>query len=271
MEGGDLVPLLEQLESNVDDLQKVLQPLLQGSLCISLISDMSRKLPLLDRAKLLMLITYTLESLLFSYLRLHGVDSREHLVYKELTCIKQYFEKIKALETSPEKRAMALDKKAADPSIKHGLVGVPRSDLERAEKEAKEKALAQLRAMKLAKKSAVSQQASAKERSSHSTNSGSRPASQSDSHSNRHGSAEGGVPVAKAPATTAQQPSVKKTAKEKSRGRRERYKAAKAMKSPQTQIGKKGDGSELRKAKSSGKRRRLAAKAAAKDKNAKAS
>jgi hypothetical protein len=57
-------------------------------------------------------------------LRLHGVDSREHLVYKELTCIKQYFEKIKVLETSPEKRAMALDKKAADPFIKHGLVGV---------------------------------------------------------------------------------------------------------------------------------------------------
>ncbi|OXV06164.1 hypothetical protein Egran_06071 [Elaphomyces granulatus] len=268
MEGGDLVPLLEQLESNVDDLQKVLQPLLQGSLCISLISDMSRKLPLLDRAKLLMLITYTLESLLFSYLRLHGVDSREHLVYKELTCIKQYFEKIKVLETSPEKRAMALDKKAADPFIKHGL---PRSDLERAEKEAKEKALAQLRAMKLAKKSAVSQQASAKECSSHSTNSGSRPASQSDSHSNKHGSAEGSVPVAKAPATTAQQPSVKKTAKEKSRGRRERYKAAKAVKNPQTQLGKKGDGSKLRKAKSSGKRRRLAAKAAAKDKNVKAS
>jgi hypothetical protein len=123
--------------------------------------------------------------------------------------------------------------------------------------------------MKLAKKSAVTQQASAnlKEGSSHSTSSGSRPAAQSDSHSK---SAEGCVPVAKAPATTAQQPSVKKTAKEKSKGRRERYKAAKAMKTPQTQLGKKGDGSELRKAKSSGKRRRLAAKAAAKVKNAKA-
>lgn len=62
---GDLVPLLEKLEDSVDDLQKVLHPLLQGSLYISLISDMSKKLPLLDRAKLLVLITYTLESLLF--------------------------------------------------------------------------------------------------------------------------------------------------------------------------------------------------------------
>jgi exosome complex protein LRP1 len=62
MEAGDLIPLFEQLEDNVDDLEEVLLPLLQGSLSIS---DMSKKLPLLDRAKLHVLITYTLESLIF--------------------------------------------------------------------------------------------------------------------------------------------------------------------------------------------------------------
>jgi hypothetical protein len=36
--------------------------------------------------------------------------------------VKQYFEKIKALETEPEKRTMALDKQAAGRFIKHGLV-----------------------------------------------------------------------------------------------------------------------------------------------------
>lgn len=57
-----------------------------------------------------------------AYLRLHGVNAKEHPVFKELTRVKQYFEKIKALETEPEKRTMALDKQAASRFIKHGLV-----------------------------------------------------------------------------------------------------------------------------------------------------
>lgn len=36
--------------------------------------------------------------------------------------MKQYFDKIKVLETGPEKRTMALDKDAASRFIKHGLV-----------------------------------------------------------------------------------------------------------------------------------------------------
>lgn len=40
--------------------------------------------------------------------------------------MKQYFEKIKALETEPEQRTMTLDKEAAGRFIKHGLVGCPR-------------------------------------------------------------------------------------------------------------------------------------------------
>jgi exosome complex protein LRP1 len=58
-------------------------------------------------------------------LRLHGVNAREHPVFKELTRVKQYFEKIKALEAGPEKRTMILDKGAAERFIKHGLVGIP--------------------------------------------------------------------------------------------------------------------------------------------------
>jgi exosome complex protein LRP1 len=36
--------------------------------------------------------------------------------------VKQYFDKIKALETEPEQRTMTLDKEAAGRFIKHGLV-----------------------------------------------------------------------------------------------------------------------------------------------------
>lgn len=45
-------------------------------------------------------------------------------MFKELTRVKQYFEKIKALETEPEKRTMSLDKQAAGRFIKHNLVRV---------------------------------------------------------------------------------------------------------------------------------------------------
>lgn len=43
-------------------------------------------------------------------------------MFKELTRVKQYFEKIKALETEPEKPNLTLNKEAAARFIKHGLV-----------------------------------------------------------------------------------------------------------------------------------------------------
>lgn len=43
-------------------------------------------------------------------------------MFRELTRVKQYFEKIKALETEPEQRKMTLDKGAANRFVKHGLV-----------------------------------------------------------------------------------------------------------------------------------------------------
>jgi exosome complex protein LRP1 len=52
------------------------------------------------------------------------VDAKQHPVFRELTRVKQYFEKIKALETEPEERSMTLDKAAANRFIKHGLVSV---------------------------------------------------------------------------------------------------------------------------------------------------
>ena len=139
MDTGDLLPLLEQLDDHVDDLEEALEPLLGHSL-----SHTSKNLPVMDKAKLHVLITYTLESLIFcmfcletclrsflltrslAYLRLHGVDAKQHRVFRELTRVKQYFDKIKALETEPEQRTMTLDKAAASRFIKHGLVSHPR-------------------------------------------------------------------------------------------------------------------------------------------------
>ncbi|RAL06420.1 uncharacterized protein BO80DRAFT_498509 [Aspergillus ibericus CBS 121593] len=147
MEATDLLPLLEQLDDNIDDLEEALKPILESSVVAT-----SKKLPVLDKAKFHVLVTYALESLIFSYLRLHGVNAKEHSVFRELTRVKQYFAKITALETEPEKRTLTLDKQAASRFIKHGLAGNDKFDLERKEQEAKERARAQLKASLLAKK-----------------------------------------------------------------------------------------------------------------------
>jgi hypothetical protein len=64
MDAPDLTPLLEQLEDNVDDLEEVLEPVLGQSL-----AKLSKNLPVMDRAKIHVLITYTLESLIFCKFR----------------------------------------------------------------------------------------------------------------------------------------------------------------------------------------------------------
>jgi exosome complex protein LRP1 len=63
MDVTNILPQLERLDGEIDNLEEVLQPLL-GSL-----SDVSSKLPLLDKAKLYVLVTYAIESMLFCKLR----------------------------------------------------------------------------------------------------------------------------------------------------------------------------------------------------------
>ena len=134
MENIDLEPLIESLDENIDDLEETLEPLLRNAL-----SDTAGKLPLLDKAQLYVLVTYAIESILFcmpgqvkslirdslivtAYLRLNGVNSKEHPVFRELTRVKQYFEKVKAAESVGTKQNATLDKAAAGRFIKHALV-----------------------------------------------------------------------------------------------------------------------------------------------------
>ncbi|KAH8426409.1 Sas10/Utp3/C1D family protein [Aspergillus melleus] len=203
MDPVDLLPLVDQLDDNVDDLEEALAPLLNSA-----VTETSKKLPVLDKAKYHVLVTYALESLLFSYLRLHGVDAKDHPVFRELTRVKQYFAKIKALETEPEQRTMTLDKEAAGRFIKHGLAGNDKYDMERKEREAKEKARAQFKASLLAKK-----EAGAGEKSSKNPTNGSD--SESDSGADDEPKAE---PTAKQSTKTAKSagPEKKKNKKGKS-------------------------------------------------------
>jgi exosome complex protein LRP1 len=60
MDTSNLLSLVEHLEDNVDELEENLEPLLSAALTTT-----TQKLPLLDKAKLYVLIVYSIESLLF--------------------------------------------------------------------------------------------------------------------------------------------------------------------------------------------------------------
>ncbi|CAG8159514.1 unnamed protein product [Penicillium olsonii] len=213
MDPADLQPLLDQLGDDVDDLEEVLQPILASGLLKS-----SSKLPVMDKAKLYVKITYALESLIFSYLRLHRTNAQQHPAFTELVRLKQYFVKIKGLETEPEERQMTLDKEAASRFIKHGLAGNDKYDLERAEKQAKERARAQLKAEMLARKS---QETSA---------SGATSEAQTNDDSDNDDS-DGGVKVTdnmKPPATEKKEKKHKSKGEHKSKDKKERKHGNKA-------------------------------------------
>lgn len=62
MDTKSLLSLVDQLEENIEDLEDHLGPLLEGE---SDFATTTKKLPVLDRAKLNVLVVYAVESLLF--------------------------------------------------------------------------------------------------------------------------------------------------------------------------------------------------------------
>ena len=72
MDVTDITPQLDQLDTDLDQLEDALKPLLGD------MGGISAKLPLLDRAKLYVLATYSIESLLFC-------KSLFHVSYREQT------------------------------------------------------------------------------------------------------------------------------------------------------------------------------------------
>ena len=60
MKTEDLLSLVEDLDDSIEDLEENLAPLLNAAL-----SATTKRLPMLDRAKLYVLVVYSVESLLF--------------------------------------------------------------------------------------------------------------------------------------------------------------------------------------------------------------
>ncbi|KAG8534256.1 uncharacterized protein KY384_001100 [Bacidia gigantensis] len=120
MDSEGVTAAIESLDYNIGELREVLAPILDSPL-----SETAGRLPILDKAQLFVLWAYALESITFSYLRLNGIDAKEHPIFTELTRVKQYFGKIQGAvsSTSTSKPNMQLDKAAADRIIKHALGG----------------------------------------------------------------------------------------------------------------------------------------------------
>ncbi|RMD44887.1 hypothetical protein DV735_g356, partial [Chaetothyriales sp. CBS 134920] len=148
---AEILPYLDHLEDNLDGLEESLNAFLPGES----VAATAKALPLIDRAKLHVTVAYAIESLIFSYLRLHNLSPHSHPVFKELARVKSYFDKIKEIENARSEAAgggskkpdaaIALDKLAAERVIKHALAGNRKIDLEAAEKKAREALLAKRR------------------------------------------------------------------------------------------------------------------------------
>ncbi|KAL8985566.1 MAG: hypothetical protein Q9205_000768 [Flavoplaca limonia] len=91
METSNLISLLDKLDDDIDELEETLAP-----------------------DERLMAV---------AYLRLNGTDAKEHAVFRELTRVKQYFQKIQDVEKIGSTREnLSLDKVAAGRMISHVLV-----------------------------------------------------------------------------------------------------------------------------------------------------
>ncbi|KAK7188627.1 Sas10/Utp3/C1D family protein [Paraphaeosphaeria sporulosa] len=148
----NLPDLTDDFETTIDDLEAALAPVLASPL-----PTLTSTLPTLDKAKLHILTAYTLESLLFSALQASGADAKAHRIFPELARLKTYFGKVTAAEAAGEGKGVQgpstkLDKDAAARFIRHGLSGNERYDKERAERLAKERARAALKAKQMAER-----------------------------------------------------------------------------------------------------------------------
>ncbi|KAI3321499.1 hypothetical protein HD806DRAFT_502706 [Xylariaceae sp. AK1471] len=146
MDPANILPSLERLDDAVDNLEESLQPLIKNT------AEVASKLPLLDKAKLYVLMTYSIESMLFSALRLNAVDAKDHPVFKELARVRQYFDKIKSIEFPPQKPEQSLNKEAAIRFIRADLADNKEINTKLTEMIAKERALAALKTSKIGEK-----------------------------------------------------------------------------------------------------------------------
>ncbi|PUU75671.1 hypothetical protein B9Z19DRAFT_933015, partial [Tuber borchii] len=134
MDSSTALELLDLLDEQIDDLKPAIEPLLKDT-----ISGAAMQLPVVDKAKLYVLTSYVLESLLFSYLKLNNTDLKSHAIMSELARVRSYMTKIKEAQPNMHRREMTINKEAVERIVNAGLAG---NDTENAEMKATERAAA---------------------------------------------------------------------------------------------------------------------------------
>ncbi|GAB5361312.1 hypothetical protein AAMO2058_000702700 [Amorphochlora amoebiformis] len=110
MDGGDLeeaIDSLHNLEGEIEFIQKALSAILKYPL-----KELSKRLSVVESAKLHVSLAYTLNSLFYMYLKTQGEEiGKDHPVKKELERVQKYSEKIvnaqKRKEEGPKRRVDA--------------------------------------------------------------------------------------------------------------------------------------------------------------------
>ncbi|WRT66267.1 uncharacterized protein IL334_003220 [Kwoniella shivajii] len=115
---------LTSLKSSLSDLEDSLGPLIgeEGEGEDSLFDKLDQ-LSLMERAKMDILLSYTINDLVWIYMKMKGVNPDKHDVTAELDRIKTYYGKIKSIE-EPETQRTRIDTKAAHRFVKSSI---PRS------------------------------------------------------------------------------------------------------------------------------------------------
>ncbi|GAA5795021.1 hypothetical protein HPULCUR_000372 [Helicostylum pulchrum] len=115
------------LRSRLHVVKKHLEPIFAKPL-----SEIYTKLPIAERYELEVLLSYSLNTLYYIYLRTQGSDPNQHDVMKELVRVQAYIKKLKRVQGKEDKPTMKVDTDAAARFIKAAI----KEDKETAENEA---------------------------------------------------------------------------------------------------------------------------------------
>ncbi|KAI8802214.1 hypothetical protein BJ742DRAFT_833854 [Cladochytrium replicatum] len=108
---------MDAFDDSIADIEEHVSALLNDEQ--SLDTLMAGMAPL-ERAKLGVMLSFSINTLFFLYMKTQGVSAKGHPLQKEMDRIKTYFQKIKHAEGT-DKANMRLDKAAAGRFIKHAL------------------------------------------------------------------------------------------------------------------------------------------------------
>ncbi|GMK58024.1 hypothetical protein CspeluHIS016_0500560 [Cutaneotrichosporon spelunceum] len=127
---ADPAATLRDLDVSLDTIEAALAPLLAHPL-----NETRSALGAIERAKLDVLVAYTVNNLVWMYLRMRGIEPDTHGVAKELERVRGYYGKVRDAEDGKPTTRTRIDKDAAKRFITHSI-GAPTSAAAMAQRQA---------------------------------------------------------------------------------------------------------------------------------------